>query len=519
MYRLYFFLLWSYGLLAQKPLKYEFRAAWIATVNRIDWPSSKDSYDQKKEFIAILDTLQSLNFNTIIVQIRPSSDAFYACSQEPWSYWLSGEQGKAPYPYYDPLAFMIEEAHRRNMEIHAWFNPLRAVGHVRFSSIGKNHISKKKPNWLIQHQNSMFLNPGIPEVRAYIVSIIEEVVAYYDIDGVHMDDYFYPYPQKDEILDDEQTYQAFRFAKESKAEWRRSNINQLIYGVHKAILRHKPRIKFGISPFAVWREKHKSEDGVDTKIGIATFDHMYADTRLWLEKKWIDYVIPQIYQNRSSRNAPYERLMCWWADNSFDRHLYIGHAAYRHLGEASYAWKRKDEIAAQIRLNRMQKEISGSAFYSAKHLITNQGNLYDTLKNMYRYYAFPPPMMWKDSLKPSAPSKLDVVLSKNYTYLQWKRSVSSDIKGYAVYKASDTTKLLEMSNLAVILKPDRFSWVDKPTEKEVYYAITAIDRNNNESLALYGKVSKEDIKNSKDPDSAELIELIRLVDYFIGRYR
>ncbi len=257
----------------------------------------------------------------MVVQIRPAADAFYPSPYEPWSEWLTGVQGKAPDPYYDPLQFMIEETHRRGMEFHAWCNPYRAVKTIGRSSIAPGHITRQHPEWFVRFENTLYFDPGNKEVQEYVTNVIRDIVRRYDIDALHFDDYFYPYdiieggaPGKD--FPDNPTYSHYGNGL-SKGDWRRSNVDSIILRISKMIKEEKPHCKFGISPFAIWRNSSKDPAGSETHGGQTDYDNLYANILLWLKLGWIDYVVPQIYFEFSHAHAPYATLLDWWARHSY----------------------------------------------------------------------------------------------------------------------------------------------------------------------------------------------------------
>ncbi len=390
------------------------RGVWICTVNNLDFPSANNlsSKEQQAEFISILDSLKALNFNTVFVQVRPAADAFYYSAFEAWSEWLNGKQGQMPTPYYDPLAFMVTEAHKRGIEFHAWFNPFRVS--LRKTELADNHILQREKEWALQYGAARMLNPGLPAVREFVSDVVLDVVNRYDIDGVHLDDYFYPYPEKDIVLKDSATFEVFKNSlkayqaknkADSLAEWRRYNIDDLIWQLYVRIKKVKPYIRFGISPFAVWRSSQKDPLGTATKTGATCYDDLHADVRGWLQKGWLDYVAPQIYFSHQLAQAPFELLFDWWKRNSFERNFYIGHAVYKmgDLGAANKdsAWLRPNEMAMQF--EKANNKAQGSIFYRWTHLKKNPLHLKDSLRKWYNKPALSPAMPWlKAELPPSA---------------------------------------------------------------------------------------------------------------------
>ena len=277
--------------------KTEFRGVWIATVANIDWPKNpNDSPEKKKQdFIAILDFYQNLNFNAAIVQVRTAGDAFYKTNLAPWSKYLSGKEGEAPKGFNDPLPWMIKETHKRGMEFHAWLNPYRATFDLDTLALSKTHDFYQHPDWMIKYGKKYYYNPGLPEVQENFAKIVEELVTKYTLDAIHFDDYFYPYKIKDEVFNDSVTFQTYSLHNQSLEDWRRSNVDSLVKNVYHTIKKNKPWVKFGISPFGVWKNKSTDPSGSDTRAGQTTFEDLYADPILWVKKGWLDYLAPQAY--------------------------------------------------------------------------------------------------------------------------------------------------------------------------------------------------------------------------------
>ncbi|NIK77751.1 uncharacterized lipoprotein YddW (UPF0748 family) [Paenibacillus castaneae] len=361
----------------------ELRGAWVSTVYNLDWPSTasyKNTAKQKDEFISLLNDLQGMGLNSVFVQIRPSSDAFYPSKFAPWSKYLTGSQGIAP--DYDPLAFMIEEAHKRNMEFHAWFNPFRASVDAKMDQLFDTHIVKQQAGWIVNAGDKLYINPGIPQARQYIIDTIMEVVNGYDIDGVHLDDYFYP--SNVEFADDA-TFKLYNTGKILiKADWRRNNINEFVRQLGESIHAAKPQVSYGISPFGVWRNKSVDKTGSDTQAGMTAYDSTYADVRTWIKKGWIDYVTPQIYWSLSFTKARYDTLVDWWAEEvkGTGVKLYIGHSPYK-LGTTEAGWQSAQEIINQLEYNKRNSEVKGDIYFSAKDLRKNPLGIKDALSTYY----------------------------------------------------------------------------------------------------------------------------------------
>ncbi len=373
----------------------EFRGVWIATVDNIDWPHKGmyTVYSQKLEFIRQLDMHKQNGMNAVIVQVRPSADAFYPSSLEPWSQWLTGKQGRSPSPYYDPLQFMIEETHKRGMEFHAWLNPYRANYDVRSASIASNHITKVHPEWFLTYGGKKYFDPGNKEAQRHVINVVRDIVKRYNVDARHMDDYFYPYRIHNKEFPDNASYKKSG-SKLSKGDWRRSNVDSIIKALNNVIKAEKPYCKFGISPFGVWRNKEADPEGSNTQAGQTNYDDLYADILLWLEEGWVDYVAPQLYWEIGHKLADYQELIKWWSDHSYGRHIYIGHGIYR-TNERNPAWKNPNELPNQLKILRETPNVKGSIYFSSTSFDRNPNGWNDSLRNnYYKYPAAIPEMNW-----------------------------------------------------------------------------------------------------------------------------
>ena len=373
------------------PLKAQiaFRGAWIATVANIDWPSTEavgnDSL-QKAEMVWILDSLQSLGINAVIFQVRPTADALYQSEYEPSSHWLMGKQGDSL--TYDPLAWTIEQAHERHMEVHVWLNPYRVnLAKTDTSTICADHIWRKHPEWFWEYNKQWYFNPGLDITREWICTIVQDIVYRYDIQAIHMDDYFYPYPAGGKPLPDVKTFEKYPRGFDNIEDWRRDNVNRAIQEISATIHECKDSVQFGISPFGVWRNASVDSTGSKTTAGITNYDDLYADIRLWIREGWIDYVLPQLYWEIGKKAADYETLAHWWANEvrGTNCKLYIGMAPYRLEGaKKDSPWGIGNEISRQMKLNRTIPEISGECFYSTRPLLRNPRHVCDTIKLIYK---------------------------------------------------------------------------------------------------------------------------------------
>ena len=396
------------NLIPPKPVR-EFRAAWVASVANIDWPSSRklSAAEQKAELLAILDRATQLKLNAIVLQVRPACDALYASDLEPWSEFLTGTMGKAPEPFYDPLAFAVEEAHKRALELHAWFNPYRA-GHTSAKAApSANHVSRTHPQWVRRYGSQVWLDPGEKEAQEYSLKVVLDVVRRYDIDGVHFDDYFYPYKEngasgQEMDFPDEVSWKKFGAGgKLSRGDWRRENVNAFIERVYSSIKATKPWVKFGISPFGIWRPGHPAQiEGFDA------YDKLFADSKKWLNRGWVDYFAPQLYWAIDPPEQRFPALLKWWMDqNTKDRLIVPGMDATktmsrRRSGERQ-GWP-SVEIVNQVRITRQQSGAAGHIYWNMSSLMRNTG-LCDSLGEVYKQPALTPNCPWLDNAPPAKP--------------------------------------------------------------------------------------------------------------------
>lgn len=417
--------------------KHELRGVWIATVGNIDWPSSPglSSVDQKNEMTRLLDIVKQYNMNTVVFQIRPSSDAFYKSSYEPWSQWLTGEQGKVPDPFYDPLEFLISECRKRGLDVHVWINPYRALSDTSLTT-SADHITRMHPEWFVRYGKTVYFDPGLPQTRDYVSKIVSDIVRRYDIDAIHIDDYFYPYRIANLNFPDDSTFIKYprAFSPGQKEDWRRENVNLIINQLNDSIRKIKPWVEFGISPFGVWRNRSKDSNGSETKAGQTNYDDLYADILLWEKNKWIDYITPQIYWHRGFKIADYDILTDWWSHNANGCKLYIGQAPYRiDLRSKTREWRTSKEIIRQIQLNRTYPNINGSMFFSAKVLRRNPIHLRERITNrLYHYTALPPSNNRITPIIPQEPSHTSIIVKDKSVNLLWKKE--SNTKKFIIYK-------------------------------------------------------------------------------------
>ena len=449
----------------------EFRGAWVATAWNIDWPSKPGlpAEQQKAELIAILDKIQELNFNAMVLQVRVEGDAFYASQLEPWSSWLTGTQGKPPEPFYDPLQFAIEESHKRNIQLHAWFNTYRARTSSSPSPNVAPHITVAHPEVICQYANQLWMNPGEELVQDWTYNVILDVVRRYDIDGIQIDDYFYPYPVAGQTFPDADSYAAYQKGGGILAlsDWRRDNINRMVQRLFEGIRAAKPHVKFGISPFGIYRPGQPPQI-----IGLDTYESLYSDSKKWLEQGWLDYLCPQLYWRIDPPAQSYPVLLKWWTENNpKGKHIYAGNKLGLLDGKS---WT-IDEITKQVEISRgLVNQLSlGNVFYSFRDLAANRQGVFDTFKNVtYSQPALVPIMPWMDVVPPAIPTGLKV----NNGNLTWNASNTSDIRSWTLYQQDgDNWRLLKVLPAAT---------TSVASVAAGTYALCSVDRMGNESLGV-----------------------------------
>jgi uncharacterized lipoprotein YddW (UPF0748 family) len=484
--------------LAQPSPKAEFRGVWIASVMNIDWPSKPglSSDDQKKEFIEILDMHKSNGMNAVVVQIRPAADAFYPSPYEPWSKWLTGKLGAPPEKYYDPLKFMIDEAHHRGIEFHAWFNPYRGIVNVDTANIDSASVAFEHPDWFVKYDKNLYFNPGLPLARQHTTNVVMDVVNRYEVDGIHFDDYFYPYKVPKLDFPDSASFKEYGAGFTNVDDWRRNNVDMLIKNISDSIRKVKPFVKFGISPFGVWRNKDKDPNGSATKAGQTCYDDLYADILKWLRAGWIDYVTPQIYWSIGFERADYKTIADWWNKNNHNVPVYIGQAAYRiNSNNADTTWKQSTQVPKQIRLNRSLANVQGSIFFSSKSFIPNPLGINDSLKN--NFYKNPALIPASRNETFDAQYKIFFTTDKDGIRLLWMeenaaQTLSSHSR-YVIYRFNDGEKV-DLSDPSKILKVvsntnphvTTTQWFVDTTakaKKKYVYVVTGINRYQKESKA------------------------------------
>jgi uncharacterized lipoprotein YddW (UPF0748 family) len=453
----------------------EFRGAWIATVANINWPSAPglSTADQQKEAIALLDFLQQHHFNAAILQVRPQCDALYKSDLEPWSYFLTGEQGKAPDPYYDPLEFWIQESHKRGIELHVWLNPYRAH-HKDGKTISDQSIVKKRPELAVfLKEGYWWLDPAQRGTQDHSVAVVMDLVKRYDIDGVHFDDYFYPYPSYNENKDfpDSVSWTAYQQSggKLSRGDWRRNAVNVFIERLYKEIKATKPTVKFGLSPFGIWRPGYP-----ESVAGFDQYDQLYADAKLWLNKGWIDYFSPQLYWpiNRIGQSFPV--LLGWWeSENTHHRHLWPGISVGRDTSA-----KNVNEILSQLMISRgMLPNSKGVLHWSISSVTKNPNMAKAILDGPYNKDVLAPASPWLDKTQPASPA-IETNTQGDAVTVSWNHPQPSDVFRWVVYY-----RYGKNWNYKIVTGDARSLQLQKKNAEGTLQAVgvTAVNRSGNES--------------------------------------
>ncbi len=467
--------------------KREFRGAWIQCVNGQFLGMSTSQIQTMLS--SQLDILKRDGVNAIIFQVRPECDALYASDYEPWSRYLTGRQGAAPTPYWDPLQWMVEQCHKRGMEIHAWINPYRAKTKGT-TELAPNHIARKKPQDCFSYDGQYILNPGIPENRDYICMIAADIVSRYDIDGFHIDDYFYPYPAAGASIPDSREFSKFNNGFRDIADWRRDNVNVFIKQLYETIRKVKPWVKFGVSPFGIYRNNKNGVSIGSNTNGLQNYDDLYADVLMWVNNGWVDYCVPQIYWEIGNKAADYETLIKWWDRHAGNRNLYIGEDVERTAKYPDLHNPNTNQMPAKYRLHSEMNNVSGTVLWYAKAVTDNTGNYGSMLEKVYwKYPALMPLMPYIDKKAPKPVKSLKILHTDGKTVLFWKAPKGNGWKNkaekYVVYRfekgeklnLSDPTKILAItSDTFYNIKNTRNKY-----GKKYYFAVTSLDRLSNES--------------------------------------
>lgn len=476
---------------AQTSAKREFRGAWMQFVNGMYLGKSMQEI---KDMLAFqLDELEKDGVNAIFFQVRGECDALYPSKIEPWSRYLSGIQGQPPSPYWDPMQWMIDQCHRHGMEFHAWINPYRARMKTP-TRLAANHIMATHPERVFEYGGLYVLNPGLKENRDYILTVVDDIVSRYDVDGVHIDDYFYPYPEAGKQIPDDREYQLYNNGIANKDDWRRDNVNVFVKEMGEHIHRLKPWVKFGVSPFGIYRNKANSAIGSDTN-GLQNYDQLYADVLLWVNNGWVDYCVPQLYWQIGHKAADYETLIRWWNGHMGNRPLYIGESIENTVKFADTSNPNSNQMPAKFRLHQQLPNVCGTVLWYAKVAAEDMGSYGTMLRNVYwKHPALPPFMTFLDAKSPKKPRSVAVTWAADDYLLYWsepKAKKWGDVANrYVVYRFAKGEKI-NLSDASKIQKItyDTFYKLPYADGKTAYtYVVTALDRVGNESAGVKKKV-------------------------------
>lgn len=468
--------------------KQQFRAMWIASVANIDWPSRTglSVAAQQAEFRSWLDLAVAKRMNAVVVQIRPTADAFWPSPYEPWSNWLTGSQGTNP--GYDPMAFMVAEAHARNLEFHAWFNPYRIANHDVPSQLIASHPARQNPSWRFAYGGKLYYNPGIPVVRDFVEDAMMDAVTKYDVDGVHFDDYFYPYPVSGVSIPDSATYAQYGSGFSNINDWRRNNVNLMVQEMAQRINAAKPWVKFGISPFGIWRNASTDPAGSQTS-GLQSYDAIYADSRKWVQQGWIDYINPQNYWHIGFSTANYTELVRWWSTvvAGTSVQLFVGQAAYRSGASGQDpAWQDPAELTDHLFYNRNHPQVLGDVFFSAKDIQANRiGAVNRMVTDHYAKPALVP--AYGSGTAPAAPTITAATRVANGVSLTWTGS-GAEFAVYRLTAAADSCSFVDARHLIKTTRSKSFVDTTASASTGYTYYVSALNRSHHEGPVSTGRV-------------------------------
>lgn len=472
---------------SQTAPKREFRGAWIQCVNGQFMGMGTE--ELQRTLTSQLDVLQKAGINAIIFQVRPEGDALYASPYEPWSRFLTGRQGTTPSPYWDPLQFMIDQCHQRGMELHAWINPYRART-KNTTTLAAHHPAKLYPNRFIEYEGQLFFDPGLPENREYIRKIVTDIVERYDVDALHMDDYFYPYPVNGVPFNDNASFAQYGRGFADRGDWRRNNVNLLVKEIHETVRSLKPWVKFGISPFGIWRNKKSDANGSDTN-GLQNYDQLYADVLTWVNQGWIDYNIPQVYWEIGHPAADYTTLVNWWAEEAGNRPLFIGQDVMRTVKNADANNPGIHQQEAKMQIQRSHASVQGSCQWPASAVVDNAGGYRTALETEYhKYPALQPQFPFIDNKAPKKVRKCKVLWTEDGPVLFWtapKAKTEMDrAHRYVVYRFEqhEDINLEDPSKIVCITSQTFHALTYQGGGKKYRYVVTALDRLQNESKGV-----------------------------------
>ena len=477
--------------------KREFRGAWIQTAWQGQY-KSMNSTQMKAYFTDVLNKFQAAGINAVIFQVRPQADAFYYSELEPWSSFLTGTQGKPMADGFDPLTFLVEECHKRNMELHAWLNPYR-VSLSENQVLTKSHMYYQYPDRFVKYGTQIFFDPGIPANRDFICQVVKDIVKRYNVDAIHMDDYFYPYPIAGKSFPDDRSFATYGasqgFDQAHRDDWRRNNVNSLIKEIKETIIVTKPWVRFGISPFGIYRNKRSTPNGTGSNTtGLQNYDDLYADVKLWVKNGWIDYNMPQVYWEIGHKAADYATLVEWWANNNFEQPLYIGQDVKRTMDAVMPSGD--NQLAEKMRLSRSYKAVNGNCFWYGQNIVENYRGVTSSL--IANYHKYPSLIPAYTHMYRGTPKKVKNVKEK-YTeaahLLVWDRDgeKGDPLAGtyFVVYRFAQgqSENLEDARNIVGITRDTKYPLPYEGGKKKYKYVVTAVDAFHNESKGVAKKLS------------------------------
>ncbi len=477
------------GMAQESNPKREFRGAWLHVIGQSQW-QNKTTEQAKKYIEDQFQKLQDAGCNAVIFQVRPTADAVYKSDLEPWSAWLTGKRGKAPSPEWDPMEFAIREAHKRGMEFHAWLNPYRVTSNAK-EVLPASHASNKEPHRFVKFNGQTFFDPAYQENRDFICEVVRDIVSRYDVDAIHIDDYFYPYPANGKKFEaDDASYRKFGNGMERKA-WRRQNVDLLIEQLYNTIKDEKPWVRFGVSPFGIWRNKNTDSRGSNSS-GLQNYDDLYADVLLWAKNGWVDYLAPQLYWTLDMKAAPSRHLAQWWSDNCEGVDVYIGQDVQRTMNTADPKNHDTNELDTKVKLSRRLPNVQGNVWWHGYWVTDNYKGVADSLALKYQSTFALPPAYGDKTKKPAPVKDLSFINNNGKTFLTWDSAVGAslqqetDVVKYVVYQffpgeqidIEDAQTIIAITPYTSVLVED---YSEGPSAEGSTFVVTTIDRMNRES--------------------------------------
>lgn len=468
---------------SQSAPKREFRGAWLHVIGQTQWQNK--TTEQAKAYIDDqFQRLQDAGCNAVIFQVRPTADAMYKSDLEPWTCWLTGKRGRAPQPEWDPMEYAIKQAHDRGMEFHAWLNPYRVTSDPK-EVLPSSHMANKEPWRFVKFNGQTFFDPAYKENRDFICDVVADILTRYDVDAIHIDDYFYPYPANGKRFEGDNESYARLGGGIDRNDWRRHNVDLLIEQLYSTIKENKPWVRFGVSPFGIWRNKKNDPRGSEST-GLQNYDDLYADVLLWAQNGWVDYLAPQLYWTLDMKAAPSRKLAKWWNDNCYGVDVYIGQDVRRTMGNPDPDTGDSNELATKVRIARELPNVKGNIWWHGYWVTDNQKGVADSLALKHQSTIALPPVYGNHDVKPAPVKGLHTVKNNGETYLTWEapakgiRESENDVVRYVVYQFFPGEEI-NIDDPQAIISMTPFNRVPADTSSGATYVVTALDRMNRES--------------------------------------